>query len=97
MNQNRAVRVMAAREEESLAAMNGEEEEHDSRERFLLRYFLQEWKLVKSLLDDIVANGRVIDPSSVQKIRSIVRLLLSLLTSSSCVIPIFKTFLCVVL
>ncbi|XP_020891431.1 tubulin-folding cofactor D isoform X2 [Arabidopsis lyrata subsp. lyrata] len=62
---------MAAREEESLVVVNGEEEEHDSRERFLLRYFLQEWKLVKSLLDDIVANGRVIDPSSVQKIRSI--------------------------
>ncbi|ESQ44003.1 hypothetical protein EUTSA_v10005754mg [Eutrema salsugineum] len=71
---------MAAREEEMLpekikieAAVSGEEEddEHDSKERVLLRYFLQEWKLVKSLLDDIVSNGRVVDPSSVQKIQSI--------------------------
>ncbi|CAH2063338.1 unnamed protein product [Thlaspi arvense] len=71
---------MAAIEEERLpqkikieAAVNGEEEddEHDSKERVLQRYFLQEWKLVKSLLDDIVSNGRVVDPSSVQKIQSI--------------------------
>ncbi|KAL1188435.1 Tubulin-folding cofactor D [Cardamine amara subsp. amara] len=71
---------MAAREEEeSMVAVNGEEEVddmHDSRERFLLRYFLQEWQLVKSLVDDIVANGRVLDPSSVHKIRSIIRFLL---------------------
>uniref|UniRef100_A0A1J3H4V5 Tubulin-folding cofactor D n=1 Tax=Noccaea caerulescens TaxID=107243 RepID=A0A1J3H4V5_NOCCA len=72
---------MAAREEETSpekmkteAAVNGEEEaddEHDSKERVLQRYFLQEWKLVKSLLDVIVSNGRVVDPSSVQKIQSI--------------------------
>lgn len=77
---------MAAREEETSpekmkieAAVNGEEEaddEHDSKERVLQRYFLQEWKLVKSLLDDIVSNGRVVDPSSVQKIQSIVSCLL---------------------
>ncbi|CAN8280534.1 unnamed protein product [Cochlearia groenlandica] len=48
-----------------------EDDEHDSKERVLQRYFLQEWKLVKSLLDDIVSNGRVVDPSSVQKIQSI--------------------------
>ncbi|XP_010449749.1 PREDICTED: tubulin-folding cofactor D-like isoform X2 [Camelina sativa] len=62
---------MAAREEESLVVVNGEEDIHDSREKFLLRYFLQEWEIVKSLLDDIVANGRVVDPSSVHNIRSI--------------------------
>ncbi|XP_031113928.1 tubulin-folding cofactor D [Ipomoea triloba] len=48
-----------------------EDDEHDSKERVLQRYFLQEWKLVKSLLDDIVLHGRVSDLSSVHKIRSI--------------------------
>nr|GMD59348.1 tubulin-folding cofactor D [Ipomoea batatas] len=48
-----------------------EDDEHDSKERVLQRYFLQEWKLVKSLLDDIVSHGRVSDLSSVHKIRSI--------------------------
>ncbi|XP_022574223.2 tubulin-folding cofactor D-like [Brassica napus] len=48
-----------------------EDDEHDSKERVLQRYFLQEWNLVKSLLDDIVSNGRVVVPSSVQKIQSI--------------------------
>ncbi|XP_010559107.1 PREDICTED: tubulin-folding cofactor D [Tarenaya hassleriana] len=67
---------MAAPEEERPSAAlenggEGEDDEHDSKERVLQRYFLQEWKLVKSLLDDIVSNGRVADPSSVQKIRSI--------------------------
>lgn len=71
---------MATREEETwkkeeemgIAANDEEDDEHDSKERVLQRYFLQEWKLVKSLLDDIVSNGRVSDPSSVHKIRSIV-------------------------
>lgn len=49
-----------------------EDDEHDSKESVLQRYFLQEWKLVKSLLDDIISNGRVSDISSVHKIRSIV-------------------------
>ncbi|KAK3019553.1 hypothetical protein RJ639_004394, partial [Escallonia herrerae] len=49
-----------------------EDEEHDSKEMVLQRYFLQEWKLVKSLLDDIVSTGRVKDLSSVHTIRSIV-------------------------
>ncbi|XP_015055533.1 tubulin-folding cofactor D [Solanum pennellii] len=48
-----------------------EDDEHDSKECVLQRYFLQEWKLVKSLLDDIISNGRVSDISSVHKIRSI--------------------------
>lgn len=73
--------VMATRaDERSPAAVNvveEEDDEHDSKERVLQRYFLQEWKLVKSHLDDIVSNGRVVDPTSVQKIRSIVCFLLS--------------------
>ncbi|KAM1026785.1 hypothetical protein ACFX2A_040629 [Malus domestica] len=52
----------------------GEEEdddEHGAKEAVLQKYFLQEWKLVKSILDDIVSNGRVSDPSAPHKIRSI--------------------------
>ncbi|KAI3800449.1 hypothetical protein L1987_28540 [Smallanthus sonchifolius] len=48
-----------------------EDDEHDAKEVVLQRYFLQEWKLVKSTMDDIVSNGRVVDLSSVRKIRSI--------------------------
>ncbi|KAI3449108.1 hypothetical protein Pfo_005773 [Paulownia fortunei] len=48
-----------------------EDDEHDSKERVLQRYFLQEWKLVKSLLDDIVSARRVSDLSAIHKIRSI--------------------------
>ncbi|KAL0347692.1 UNVERIFIED_CONTAM: Tubulin-folding cofactor D [Sesamum calycinum] len=48
-----------------------EDDEHDSKERVLQRYFLQEWKLVKSLLDGIVSARRVSDFSAVHKIRSI--------------------------
>ncbi|CAL0300262.1 unnamed protein product [Lupinus luteus] len=60
-------------EEEVLGVVvvNEEEDEYDSKERVLHKYFMQEWKLVKLLLDDIVSNGRVTDPSSVHKIRSI--------------------------
>lgn len=60
------------KEEESVVTVNQEEDEHDSKERVLQKYFLQEWKLVKSLINDIVSNARVSDPSSVHKIRSIV-------------------------
>ncbi|XP_076886463.1 tubulin-folding cofactor D-like [Bidens hawaiensis] len=69
--------LMAAREVEDKAKplAAGEEveedDEHDSKEVVLQRYFLQEWKLVKSILDDIVSNGQVTDLSSVRKIRSI--------------------------
>ncbi|KAK1420140.1 hypothetical protein QVD17_21492 [Tagetes erecta] len=48
-----------------------EDDEHDSKEVVLQRYFLQEWKLVKSILNDIVSNGRIVDLSSVRKICSI--------------------------
>ncbi|KAF9668815.1 hypothetical protein SADUNF_Sadunf14G0042500 [Salix dunnii] len=48
-----------------------EDDEHDSKDTVLQKYFLQEWKLVKSLLDDIISNQQVSDLSSVHKIRSI--------------------------
>lgn len=49
-----------------------EDDEHDLKERVLLKYFLQEWPLVRSLLDRIVSNDGVSQPSDIQKIRSIV-------------------------
>ncbi|RDX82306.1 Tubulin-folding cofactor D, partial [Mucuna pruriens] len=51
--------------------MNQEDDELDSKESVLQKYFLQEWNIVKSLLDDIVSKARVSDPSSVHRIRSI--------------------------
>nr|XP_043618972.1 tubulin-folding cofactor D [Erigeron canadensis] len=48
-----------------------EDEEHDSKQVVLQRYFLQEWKQVRSILNDIVSNGRVSDLSSVRNIQSI--------------------------
>lgn len=57
-------------EEEPQAEIQ-EDDEHGSKERVLLKYFLQEWKLVKSLLDSIVANGGRTDFATVRKIRSI--------------------------
>ncbi|KAI9126819.1 hypothetical protein K1719_002415 [Acacia pycnantha] len=59
------------KEDEPVVMVNQEDDEYDSKERVLQKYFLQEWSLVKSLLDAIVSNGRVSDPSSVHKIRSI--------------------------
>ncbi|XP_043695428.1 tubulin-folding cofactor D [Telopea speciosissima] len=50
---------------------NEEDDEHDSKECVLQRYFLQEWERLKSLLDDIVISGCVSDPSAVNRIRSI--------------------------
>ncbi|KAL6981772.1 hypothetical protein U1Q18_023393 [Sarracenia purpurea var. burkii] len=59
--------------EESIIGLNEEDDdEHDSKERVLQRYFLQEWKQLKSFVDDIISNGRASDLSSVHKIRSIV-------------------------
>ncbi|KAL8192430.1 hypothetical protein R6Q57_027615 [Mikania cordata] len=61
-------------EDKAKPSMAGEEmeedDEHDSKEAVLQRYFLQEWKLVKSILDNI-SNGQVADLSSVRKIQSI--------------------------
>ncbi|KAK1272673.1 hypothetical protein QJS04_geneDACA012360 [Acorus gramineus] len=48
-----------------------DDEEHDSKEMFLQKYFLQEWTTIKSILDSIVSNGVVADLQSVHKIRSI--------------------------
>ncbi|CAH9148224.1 unnamed protein product [Cuscuta epithymum] len=73
-----SMKAEGAEEELSRAASNAasveaeeDDDEHDSKERVLQRYFLQEWKLVKLLLEDIVSAGRVSDISSVHKIRSI--------------------------
>lgn len=69
---------MATREAEDATkpSMVGEEleedDEHDSKEAVFQRYFLLEWKVVKSILDDIISNWRVVDLSSAHKIRSIV-------------------------
>ncbi|GAB2272008.1 hypothetical protein Dimus_006833 [Dionaea muscipula] len=59
--------------EEAAAAAgdDDDDDEHDSKEKVLHKYFLQEWKLVKCILDDIVSTGSVSDLSSVHKIRSI--------------------------
>lgn len=56
------------------ASTLAEEDEQDSKEAVLQRYFLQEWQQVKSILHSILSNGRVTDLSSVRKIRSIVSL-----------------------
>ncbi|WOG95485.1 hypothetical protein DCAR_0414804 [Daucus carota subsp. sativus] len=53
------------------ASTLAEEDEQDSKEAVLQRYFLQEWQQVKSILHSILSNGRVTDLSSVRKIRSI--------------------------
>jgi hypothetical protein len=60
----------------ALAVGEEEDDEHGAKEAVLQKYFLQEWKLVKSILDGIVSNGRVSDPSAPRKIRAIVTLLL---------------------
>ncbi|WVY97479.1 hypothetical protein V8G54_029630 [Vigna mungo] len=57
--------------QETVVTMNQEEDELDSKESVLQKYFLQEWNILKSLLDDIVSNARVSDTSSVHRIRSI--------------------------
>ncbi|XP_022155729.1 tubulin-folding cofactor D [Momordica charantia] len=48
-----------------------DDDERESKERVIHKYFLQEWKLVDSILHDILSNGCVSDISSVHKIRSI--------------------------
>ncbi|KAF4384712.1 hypothetical protein F8388_004019 [Cannabis sativa] len=61
------------RQKEELDGLPVEEEddEHGSKERVVQKYFLLEWELVKSLLNGIVSEGRVSDPSIPHKIRSI--------------------------
>lgn len=58
--------------EEHLKMVIDEDDEQDSKETVFHRYFLREWTLLESLLDDIISNGRVSNISSVHKIRSIV-------------------------
>ncbi|XP_050236631.1 tubulin-folding cofactor D [Mercurialis annua] len=62
---------MAAVEKQLSLEEDDDDYEHGCKERVLQKYFLIEWKIVKSLLDDVVSNGRITDPSSVNKIRSI--------------------------
>lgn len=62
-------------EEETViaTAMNqAEDDEYDSKEKVLKKYFLQEWNIVKAFIDDTVSNGRVSDLPSAYNIRSIV-------------------------
>ncbi|CAL4934301.1 unnamed protein product [Urochloa decumbens] len=47
------------------------DDEHDSKEVVLRRYFLQEWELVSAILGRIVAAGGVADPADVRRIRCI--------------------------
>ncbi|CAL4917490.1 unnamed protein product [Urochloa decumbens] len=47
------------------------DDEHDSKEVVLRRYFLHEWELVSAILGRIVAGGGVADPADVRRIRSI--------------------------
>lgn len=63
----------AKMEESRMVVVIGDEEinEQDSKEVVLQKFFLQEWKLVKSLLDEIISTPRISDLSSVHKIRSI--------------------------
>lgn len=66
LNKNGEEEIANAKVEEE------EDDEHDCKERVLQKYFLQEWNVVKSILDDIVSAGRVSDLSSAYKIRTIV-------------------------
>ncbi|KAL6642849.1 hypothetical protein ACP70R_021030 [Stipagrostis hirtigluma subsp. patula] len=47
------------------------DDEHDSKELVLRRYFLQEWELVSAILGRIVASGGVAEPADVHRIRSV--------------------------
>uniref|UniRef100_A0A0D9XLC9 Uncharacterized protein n=1 Tax=Leersia perrieri TaxID=77586 RepID=A0A0D9XLC9_9ORYZ len=47
------------------------DDENDSKEVFLRRYFLQEWETVSAILRRIVDAGGVAEPADVQRIRSI--------------------------
>lgn len=49
-----------------------EDDEHACKDKILQKYFLQEWNVVKSIIDDIVSIGHVADISSAYKIRTIV-------------------------
>lgn len=66
---------MGAVEEETTEQEMAVEEDGDEyglRRGFRSKYLLKERSLVDSRLDDIISNGCVSDPSSVNRIRSIV-------------------------
>ncbi|XP_057533756.1 tubulin-folding cofactor D isoform X1 [Amaranthus tricolor] len=48
-----------------------EDDEHACKDKILQKYFLQEWNVIKSIIDDIVSIGHVADISSAYKIRTI--------------------------
>ncbi|KAL4199389.1 hypothetical protein AMTRI_Chr03g50890 [Amborella trichopoda] len=48
-----------------------EDDEHESKEIVVRKYFLQEWIVLKSIIDDIIENGGSTDPASINKARSI--------------------------
>jgi 3-oxoacyl-ACP reductase-like protein len=54
------------------AAATVGDDEHDSKEVVLRRYFIQEWEIVSDILRRIVDAGGVAEPADVQRIRSIV-------------------------
>lgn len=60
------------------------DDEHDSKEVVLRRYFLQEWELVSAILHRVVAGGGVAESADVHRIRSIVSTLLSLFSNATC-------------
>lgn len=64
------------------------DDEHDSKEVVLRRYFLQEWELVSAILHRIVAAGGVADPGDVHRIRSIVSTPLLYLCSRVQMLPV---------
>ncbi|WVZ59552.1 hypothetical protein U9M48_009677 [Paspalum notatum var. saurae] len=47
------------------------DDEHDSKDVVLRRYFLQEWELVSAILRRIIASGGVAESADVHRIRSI--------------------------
>lgn len=59
------------------------DDEHDSKEVVLRRYFLQEWELVSAILRRIVAGGGVAESADVHRIRSIVSTLLFCLSPNT--------------
>lgn len=59
-------------EEDEQEEIKTEEDEQDSKDCFLERDFVREWKLLKSLINDIVSDGLLSNFSSAHKIRSIV-------------------------
>ncbi|KAF9617172.1 hypothetical protein IFM89_034323 [Coptis chinensis] len=71
LEQEQTTTTENAETRKEILPIEDDDDEHDSKERVLQKYFLKEWKLVKSLLDNIVSNTRLLDLTSVYTIRSI--------------------------